>query len=323
MSNPGSGVARIRYHVTRRRLSPPLGFVHMPKAGGTALMAEMDAVLRPRLRVGGWDASQTGGFSDFDSMQAAFRQCIARSPDDLPIDADFIAGHYALSTIVQRFPAARKMTILREPRSRLMSLWHYFRTYSDSVIAGYGGWGEQLAISRRSFHEFLSTSSLACITDNAMLRLVLWPHRAIPVEDFIAPQDDQGLIAVAIARLDEFDFVDIIENGAMRARLRQWLQANWGRTIWSNVKRLVNGPPRINDNAARRSAWPLAQGMSGELSSEAQELLARSVRLDRVLWRRVAGKVFNDQLDIVEASASERFIRKIDRLYRDRLDPAR
>ena len=81
MSNPGSGVARIRYHVTRRRLSPPLGFVHMPKAGGTALMAEMDAVLRPRLRVGGWDASQTGGFSDFDSMQAAFRQSIARSPD--------------------------------------------------------------------------------------------------------------------------------------------------------------------------------------------------------------------------------------------------
>lgn len=306
---------RIRYHATRRSLSPKLGFVHMPKAGGTGLIADIEATLRPLCVTGGIDRSQTGSFTAFSTVPSAFRGGIIVDPMEIPAATDVIAGHFARKTIETRFPGANLVTILREPRARLLSHWFYLGNYTDDVLALYGDWGQTLALARRSLAKFISAPAIACHTDNLMTRMLLWPHDRIPPAGFIAPQDDAMLIDAARAAIDRFAFVDVLENPAMHDRLIQFLRHAYGQTIWSRLERLIyarRGAPR---NEAAPPTPGARQAMADELTGRCHDLLDQRSRLDRHLWRHIAARALPQaDLDTLAETSYRRTVDRFDRL---------
>jgi hypothetical protein len=55
------------------------------------------------------------------------------------------------------------------------------------------------------------------------LRMLLWPHPDIPDGDFIDPRADRRLVDAALARLEGFAFIDLVENPQMADDLQAWL----------------------------------------------------------------------------------------------------
>ncbi len=226
-------------------------FLHIPKSAGTTLTAELVRALRPATLVHGIDAALFGGFRDFAAMEPGLRRSIFLSPTAIAADADLAAGHIALSSLRRRYPAGQFMTLLREPITRLLSHWLFWRQQSDADLAAWGGWAARVKTARGTLARFLATPELAGTLDNVGLRLLLWPHPLIPDDGFIDPRSDAALLAQARWALSGFDFADILENPALHDNLRRWL----GRPLMCG---------RLNETVLRR---PGAQAdLAGELT---------------------------------------------------------
>jgi predicted nuclease with TOPRIM domain len=252
-------------------LDRPLACMLAPKTSGTALTVGICDVLPSTPRVHGWDRGSFGAFRHFESMSTELREQIY---DSLPPAAgnDFVYGHMSYSTLVRGRPTARLMTVLREPRSRVLSLWMYWRGFSDEQLATAGAWGDVQRLARRPLAEFLSRPDAACQTDNIYVRRLLWPHPLIPDDGFIEPGSDERLLDEAAARLKVFDFSDVIENPLLEKNVRAFL-----------VRPFVYR--RMNETLLRpESASPVARHLIGE----GLDLVEHRSRLDRQLWRAVA-----------------------------------
>ena len=106
----------------------PLAFMHIPKTSGIALTNGLREVLpsttvHRRLRP---SALRCVPFIRDHVSRTASNQIYEALPPAKGID--FVAGHMAYSTLIQSRPAARFMTVLREPRSRILSLWMFWRS---------------------------------------------------------------------------------------------------------------------------------------------------------------------------------------------------
>ncbi|WP_029313102.1 hypothetical protein [Acidiphilium angustum] len=248
-------------------------------------------------------------------MPSAFRGSIFVDPMEIPADADVIAGHFARQTIESRFPGSNLITILREPRARLLSHWFYLGNYTDDVLALYGDWGQTMALARCNLPEFISAPAIACHTDNLMTRMLLWPHDRVPPADFIAPQDDAMLITAARAAIDRFAFADVLENPAMHDRLIRFLRQTYGQTIWSRLERLIYARRAAPRNEAAPPKPGARQPMADELTDQCLSLLDQRSRLDRHLWRHVAARVLPQaDLDALAETSYRRTVDRFDRL---------
>jgi hypothetical protein len=163
--------------------------------------------------------------------------------------------------------------VLREPRARLLSLWAFCRTLTTEFLAPWGGWAERIQRAHRPLATFLADRELACLTDNAAVRMLVGPHPLIPPDDAIAPAADPVLLAAALARLNRYAFVDLVENPAGADNLARWL----GRPL---------SLPRVNETPGRLVA--LGTRLDRELDRATIDLLAARGRLDAALWRAVA-----------------------------------
>lgn len=263
-------------------------FNHIPKSAGTSLRIALARAIGVDLEVDGFDRLLFGGFDKFNEMDPAVQRKIAHSPMDLPEGVGLVAGHYGLSTTRARYPSARHMTVLREPRSRVLSHWMFWRGYQKVDLAGWGSWADYVERACLPFAEFLEDPSIAAQVDNVALRFLLWPHRAVPVSGFIDEADDAMLLSEAISRLDSMDFVDVIERPDFEERLAAWL----GRSL--TIERHNETTPMPEDRRV-----PLAS----ELSPRAFEALAKRTRLDEALWRQVAQMSLGDRTDVVRDAA--------------------
>jgi hypothetical protein len=226
-----------------------------------------------------------------------------------------IAGHFARQTIESRFPGSNLITILREPRARLLSHWFYLGNYTDDVLALYGDWGQTMALARCSLAKFISAPAIACHTDNLMTRMLLWPHDRIPPAGFIAPQDDTMLIAAARAAIDRFRFTDVLENVTMYDRLMSFLRQAYGQTVWSRLERLIYARRAASRNEAAPPQPSARQPMADELTDQCLSLLDQRSRLDRHLWRHVAARVLPQvELDALADKSYQRTVGRFDRL---------
>ena len=113
----------------------PLAFMHIPKCAGASLKFGLQKALMPTRFVSGFDRTLFGLFEDFDSMDIELRSSIYKCGRDLPRDADYIGGHFSASTLFEAFPTAQYMTVLREPKSRLLSNWLYWRSTDDLSLS--------------------------------------------------------------------------------------------------------------------------------------------------------------------------------------------
>jgi hypothetical protein len=251
----------------------PLAFMHIPKTSGTALTAGLREVLPSTTCIVGFDRGAFGAFRSFETMSPELRQMIyvALPPAN---GVDFVTGHMGYSTLVQSRPAARFMTVLREPRSRILSLWTFWRSVPDDTLPAVGAWGRVLRLAREPLVEFLNHPQAACQTDNIAVRMLLWPHPLIPEDGFIDSASDERLASEAAARLKTFDFVDVIENPRLGENVRAFLARPF-------VHR------RVNENLVPSK---LRVPLEEELTGEALLLVEHRSRLDRELWRGVAAE---------------------------------
>lgn len=265
--------SRIEQLIKQSALDRPLAFMQVPKASGSALTVGLCEVLPATARVHGWDHAFFGTFREFETMAPGVRQDIYQF---LPPanGADFVYGQFAYSTLVQGRPAARLMTVLREPRTRLLSLWLYWRSFSDEDHAAAGAWGRIQRLTRRPLAEFLDQPEAACQSDNVYVRRLLWPHALIPDNGFIDSASDERLVNEAIARLKRIDFADIVENPQLE----------------NNVRAFVVRPfvyRRVNETDVRPD---LGVHLEEELSGETLLMVEHRSRLDREIWRAVAAE---------------------------------
>lgn len=266
-------VSRLDLLTERSALDRPLAFMQAPKTSGSALTTGLCDVLPSTARIHGWDHAFFGAFREFETMSSGVRQDIYQT---LPPanGADFVYGQFAYSTIVQSRPAARLMTVLREPRTRLLSLWLYWRSFSDDDHAAAGAWGRVQRLTRQPLAEFLNHPEAACQTDNVYVRRLLSPHPLIPDDDFIDSAADERLASEAVARLRAFDFTDIVENPRLE----------------DNVRAFVARPfvyRRMNETDVQPE---FGFRLEEELAGETLLLVEHRSRLDRELWRAVASE---------------------------------
>src|SRR5215475_10687162 len=203
-------------------LDRPLAFMAVPKTSGSALTAGLCEVLPSTARIHGWDHGFFGAFRQFETMSPGLRQQIYET---LPPanGIDFVFGQIAYSTLVQGRPTARLMTVLREPRSRILSLWMYWRSFPDEDGAIAGAWGRVRRLTRQPLAEFLNHPEAACQTDNVYVRRLLWPHPLIPDDGFIDSASDERLTSEAAVRLKAFDFADVIAHPRLEDNVRAFL----------------------------------------------------------------------------------------------------
>ena len=248
--------------------------MHVPKTAGVALAKCLIDSLSPRILISeAFDRVLFGAFRSFETLDSSVRHRIFLDPSSLPSDADLILGHLSLATIAHVYPRANTITVLREPRSRIISHWCYWRSSPDEELATWGDWARYVSLARQPLAGFLSATDIACQVDNLFTRMLLWPNRLIPDAGFIEPDADKVLVREALVRLAHFTYVDTIENPGFLTSLQEWLS----RPLSLN---------QINETSSPRDA--LKTSLHDELTANAFDLLDARSRLDRQIWLAVA-----------------------------------
>jgi hypothetical protein len=255
-----------------------LAFLHMPKTSGMAVSQALAAVCGPRQWIHGFDHVLFGAFTGFDTIAPIQRAAIHAKPETIPGDMDLISGHLALSSLTARYPMAQVVTFLREPITRLLSLWLYLRAFTAEELRIWGDWALHLQPARGPLGAFLAHDSLASIIDNVYIRMLLWPHPLIAIDGFIDPRHDTELLREARCRLASMAYADVIENPAFIVDLQAWLKTTF-RYVPTNVAR----PPPDT----------LKGRLHTELTSAAFDLLEMRGRLDLQLWTYLARQCAN------------------------------
>ena len=257
----------------------PVAFLHIPKSAGSSLTDALAAALTPQtaFAAGAIDRCMFGDFA-FDRLQEPARRLVVFDANAIP-DVEFLAGHLSLSLISQASPRSQLMTVLREPASRVISLWLYLRTLPPSFHEDWRPWSDVIRLCYLPLRDFLLSPQFACQTDNQTLRLLLWPHPLIPDGDFIDERHDRTLLDDALSRLERFSFVDVVENPALSGNLAAWL----GRPF-------VMSRNNETEAAPEALAIPLAE----DLDPVTSDRIASVSRLDAVLWSTVVKQQLPD-----------------------------
>lgn len=256
----------------------PLVFSHIPKTAGTSLRTALVDALQPDVLVRGVDTSLVGGYDDYELLRGVAAD-FHFSPEDLDADATLVAGHIAPGTTMVRYPGADHITMLRNPRLRVLSQWLHSRSLSDFDLRHYGRAGTAFRLGRLPLADYLDRPMIAPNTDNTITRFLVWPHPLLETTSFIPGEHDAELLDAALARVDAFGHVGLVEDPAAQARLGEWL----GRPL---------PEVRVNERATRPKR---RTDLGAELDDRTLELLDHRTRLDRQVWTHVARQVLPDR----------------------------
>ena len=257
--------------------SKPVAFFHVPKTGGSALDSAFRRAMGNPTTIQGFDLSLFGTYDGFSGWSANQVRRMVFSPDDLDAEARYISGHLSVPTILNKYPDAQLVTLLREPFSRLLSHWVYWRRVCQDDLSGFGTWADRLRLSLRPLYEFISTPSIACQTDNVAVRMLLWPHPLIPDDGFIPPEHDDELVRLALEALDRFSVVGVYEDKNRIAGFESFL----GVTLDVH-----------QENETGRIAPGASTKLSNEIDDYTMTLMVDRCRLDVKLWGHWVEKNF-------------------------------
>jgi hypothetical protein len=153
-----------------------------------------------------------------------------------------------------------------------VSHWLYWRHFTEEELSPYGLWADRAREARRPLVDFLRSPTVACQTDNIVVRMLLWPHHLLPADGLINSAHDGDLLSEARTRLNKMFYVDVVEN----PNLVRGLEGLIGRAIEYR---------RVNETraAAQKSRCDLDE----HLTPGARELMVQRCRLDLQLWNDV------------------------------------
>jgi hypothetical protein len=250
----------------------PYVIMHVPKCAGLALAQSLARAIGAETVAQGFDRTLFGRFADFASMSEEVRGKIHLHGLPPARPGELIHGHYALSSLVAAYPGAHLVTVMREPRCRLISHFLFWRGHSDSDMAGWGGWMDRMRLAHGRLEDFLENRSLAAQLDNLFTRFLLSPHPDIPEDSFIAPRHHDRLHDQALAKLRHFGLVDVVENAALERNVARWL----GREFHMDAANVTS----------LRSDLPV--DLFDQLTGRAVERLQSHSAIDRRLWVHAA-----------------------------------
>lgn len=250
--------------------SSKIVFVHLPKCAGTATTNALRRALKPGSEYIGLSISTFGHFTAFDTCEKAYRDTIVRSASELPPNADFVYGHLQFQFTKQAYPGHKFLLLMREPRSRLLSQWLYWRSNSDEALAPWGEWGEWVKSARQDYADFLSDPRAFCQTDNVAARLLLQPHPLIPEGKLIEESAFGNLERLLKEALDSIDFVDFVENPFLSHKIRNFIKKPF------SYKHENATFIRSNDNIFE---------IREIINNIDQDVVERMTYLDKFVWR--------------------------------------
>lgn len=251
----------------------PLAFMHIPKSAGTALANAIVQLPPYQHEAHGWDRCLYGAYDEYETWDQGRRPWLFLSHKEIPKGKNFLFGHIAFSNIKKSYNNAHVFTIIRNPFSRILSLWTFWRSKPDGLESDIGTYAENVYLSRRSLESFLRNTSIAAQTDNVVARMLLWPHSLVPDDDFIDDRHLAEIVSLSLSRLNEFGFVDIYENRNLIKNFQDWL----GHSL--DVKLYNETCPVPNQY---RSTMQL------ELTPECCRLMRERTLVDQAIWESVA-----------------------------------
>lgn len=199
-----------------------VAFVHVAKCAGTSLTAALSAHF-DAAEVAPWWLGRDifGGFARLDEIQ---RPVFDGDAADLRAYR-FLHGHWSVPEVGAAFDDADVLVLLREPRTRFLSHFSYWRSWSEEEHLMWEPY-DASRVACRPLEAFASEPSVAHQTDNLICRTILGDDPRIPLDGFIRPRDLPAVAEDTARRLDALGFVDVLERGPdMQRSLEEWLGA--------------------------------------------------------------------------------------------------
>jgi hypothetical protein len=286
--------------------------LHVPKSAGTSIHVSLAAALPPgAVSPKRQDTSLfCGGFGNVDLLDSGVRAMLAVDGDEVRELSDYavVSGHFSLSTLLQITSRSSIATVLREPRSRVISHYAFWRLSSSARTAWPGYSAPDHAL--RPLNEFLAEPQVAQATDNLVCRMMLGADPRIPELDFISPSDVDELASLTVAALDTLGFVGILE---------------LGDAIWTGLSRFFEAPliPMRLNTADAEGLTTRAPDAKLKITEHTVDLLRARTAVDRIVYehalagegcvedraQRISATAFADELvrlgDVAGRSASE------------------
>lgn len=251
-----------------------IGVLHIPKSAGSSV----STALRQALDDHTWspydfDPAQFGPLRDEPVPPAAVPRVLPDPAELRTVTA--ASGHFALSTLLVGFDVADIVMLLREPRSRLLSHYEYWRGLPADQRDEDSSWSLTASARELDFDEWLCSPRIAYQTDNVVLRTLLDGHPSIPDDDFIDPATLSTLVPEALRRSASIGWVDLVERGD---------------DMWQGLAARIDRPlqrTRVNTTEHRAD---LPTNAAAVVSDRAVEALYRNTRADRDIWLAVASR---------------------------------
>lgn len=263
-----------------------VAFVHVPKSAGSSIKnAVTQRCAAASIAPIQLDRVLFGSFDRFDEMPARTRSTIAVDGPGEIDGFDVVMWHFGFASLAPHFAPADTMTVLREPRSRLLSHYTFWRGWSSARHADWDPYDASRRAVSATFGEFLQDPTVASQTDNLVTRMLLAPHPSIPADGFIDDGALEELAALGGALLDDFGFADVVESGpALWRDLSSWLDADVEpeRTLVTEVQ---PGTDWVSD-----------------LTPTTTAALARRTAIDARLWSRLAARRRDDASALAEST---------------------
>lgn len=256
-------------------MKTPLAFMHIPKSAGTALTNALLRLEPYQNEIHGWDRSLLGAYDEFDTWDQGRRPWLFLSPDEITEGKNFISGHIGYSSIKKRYSDAYIFTIIRNPFSRLLSLWTFWRAKPNGLESDIGTYAAHVYSARQPLKSFLTNKSIAPQIDNVTARMLLWPHPLIPNDKFIDSECTNEIIDQSLSILSEFNFVDIYENSKWLENFQKWLGISFG----------IN-----KENETDFVPKPYQSCLKSEMTSETLNIIEERTRIDKIIWQKIGYK---------------------------------
>lgn len=273
-------------HVRRNELfgdARRLGVLHIPKSAGSSVSAALMAALDDRT----WspydfDPAMFGPLHDEPVPQTEMPRVL---PDPARLrDYDAASGHYALSTMLVGFDPADIVMLLREPRTRLLSHYEYWRGLPANLRDADSTWSVTAYARELDFDGWLLDPRTAYQSDNVVLRTLLDGNASIPDNDFIDPADLPALTTAALRRAASLGWVDVVERGS---------------AMWNGLSQRISRPlerPELNTTQRRAD---LPTDVSAVFSDLAVEALHHRTVADRSIWAAAARRREVEAVDLL------------------------
>lgn len=186
-------------------------FMHVPKCAGSSLSIilqscfKIEDICPKRL-----DIFLFGRFNPRQIINKEIRDLIILDDEIESVKKyKLLTGHFALDTILDYDPEII-ITILREPRSRILSHYFYWRSLPLEVAMSWFPYSVSMYAKTQSFEEFIENNKVADQIDNLLCRQIA-DQKLIPKERYIREDEDECIIQNCLERINLFSYIGFTE----------------------------------------------------------------------------------------------------------------